>query len=95
MTITVSQTAASRWSGKGTAILALCLIGFLARRRRFLSTLTVLCVTAGSLMLAGCGGSSSGQGSGTQGSNPITSSVIVTASSGNLQRTATITLQVP
>ncbi len=90
MTITVSQTAASRWPGNGTGILACCLLGLLARRRRFLSTLTVLCVTAGILMLAGCGGSSS-----SQQSNPITSSVTVTASSGNLQRTATITLQVP
>jgi hypothetical protein len=40
--------------------------------------------------LAGCGGSSSGQQS-----DPITSSVTVTATSGNLQHTVTITLQVP
>jgi hypothetical protein len=86
MTITNSQTASMRWPAGGVGLLACAMAVFLPRRRKHLSGLMVLCVV-GALTCAGCGGSSPIQ-------KGTTATVTVAGSSGTLQRTTTITLQI-
>lgn len=75
-------------------VLGLCALG--SRKRRSLR-LVVLCALAfaGWGVLSGCGGSSGGGGGdGGGGKTAVTSTITMTATSGSLQQTATITLTV-
>lgn len=68
------------------AILCLGLLSFYARRRRMMSLLAVLCLSAlGFTMLSGCGGSSQ---------PPVTSKATITATSGSVTQTASLLVTV-
>ena len=70
-----------------TFALALCMFGFRKRRRLQMLLLAVISVVSLS-MLSGCGSS-------TPAAAPITSTIIVTGTSGTLVHTASFTLTVP
>ncbi len=98
LTITVPATSASLHRATKpelpviAAALAMGLCGW-RRGRRSLFLLALGIVVLGTGVVSGCGGGvSSGGGGG--GSTPVTSTVTVTAKSGSLQQTASITLTV-
>jgi N-acetylneuraminic acid mutarotase len=74
--------------------LAIATCFFFWRRRRLLSGALVLAlVLAGVELLAGCGGGGAGSGGGSPGGgSPQSYTVTVTATSGTIQQTATVTL---
>ena len=77
-------------------MLAVAVVGFLGwrrRRRSFFLLMMGLVVLAGGLVTA-CGGGGGGAGGGGGGGGSTTSMVTVTATSGSLQQTATISLTV-
>ncbi len=77
------------------AVLACALLGFGLTKRRHLRMLALLAVSLSGLsLLSACGGGSSGSGGGGGGSHPITSTITITATSGSLQHSATISLTV-
>jgi hypothetical protein len=69
---------------------AVCLLGW--KRRRNLQLWLLLAVVAGGAGLISCGGGGGNGGGGSGGSAPLTATVTVTATSGTLQQTATISL---
>ena len=101
--VTVSTTPASIarikpanpfWSSSGGAVLALAIFfGIPARRRKWLSILGLLAFFV-SIAATGCGGSSGGGGTQNPGTTTGDYQVTVTATSGSLTTTATITLVV-
>jgi sugar lactone lactonase YvrE len=71
-----------------TLAIALCFLGF--RKRNRLQLLMLLAVSvAGFALISGCGGSST-----TTTTKPVTSKVTVTATSGNVQQTASFSMTV-
>lgn len=73
--------------------LAVCLLA-LRRGRTAFALLLLSAVVLGGGLLTACGGGGNGGGGGGSGSTPVTSTVTVTATSGSLQQTATISLTV-
>ena len=90
VTIAVAQTTAMNWPAGGASVLACCILGFIARRRRWIAMVAACFVAIGVLTMAGCGGSSS-QGKQT---GPSSSTITVNAASGSLQRTTSVTLHI-
>ncbi len=73
--------------------LGVCLFGW--RKRRGLQLIVLLAMAfVGLGLLSGCGGGGAGGGGGGGGVKPVTSTVIVTATSGSLQQTASFSLTV-
>jgi len=72
---------------------SVCFFGW-RKRRRWHHCLLLVVAYAGLGLLFGCGGGSSGGGSSSTPPAPTTSTITVTATSGTLQETASITLTV-
>jgi hypothetical protein len=101
LTVATSSSTAEMGRGSGTllpgAALAVVVCCFGLKRRRRLLMMALLAVSLGGLgLLGGCGGAGSGGGSGGGGggTQPVTSTVTVTGTSGMLSSSATFTLTV-
>jgi N-acetylneuraminic acid mutarotase len=99
LTVATSSSAAEVRRGSGAllpgAAIAVAVCCFGLRKRRRLLMLALLAVGLGGLgLLGGCGGGGSGGGSGGGGTQPVTSTVTVTGTSGTLSSTATFALTV-
>jgi hypothetical protein len=100
LTITVGQSAALRPDSRSPFLpsalaLAVCLFSFKRRRAKQFLLLAIAALTFSVASACGGGGSGSGGGGGGGGgTQPVTSIVTVTATSGTIQQTANISLTV-
>jgi N-acetylneuraminic acid mutarotase len=89
--LTTNSTAALSWLPGSTFA---CLFGFFFWKKKCPRVFALLLIVAGGLTFLGCGGGSVGGTTTTQQKQPVTSTVTITAVSGSLHHTATISLTV-